>query len=104
MRLWASISTTRPRFPFATFVSYGPPQHDQISGAEKPERYSGPEDEKPHRGLRRQHPDPHADRAAPGDPQREGGRPVSADLDRVVRGPGDRNQDLGQPARPAADA
>src|ERR1700730_7014127 len=24
MRLWASINTTRPRLPFATFVSYGP--------------------------------------------------------------------------------
>src|SRR4029077_18315610 len=25
MRLWASIRTTRPRFPFATFGFYGPP-------------------------------------------------------------------------------
>src|SRR6202521_2013624 len=75
------------------------PWEDQISRVRRSERYSGTEDEKPHRGLRRQHPDTHADRPAPGDPQREGGRSVPADLDRLLRGAGDRKQDLGQPAR-----
>src|ERR1700681_23507 len=96
MRLWASIRTTRPRFPFATFEVYGGSSKRMVlAGASS----NVSEDEKHHRSVGRQHPHTHADRAAPGDPEREGGGSVPSDLDRLVRGPGDRDQDLRKPAR-----
>src|SRR5260370_16897639 len=100
MRLWASIKTSRPRFPFATPGFYGATEF-KPGGTSEPQRQNGIEDEKPHRGRGRQHPDPHADRPAPGDPEREGGGPVPPDLDRVLRGPGDRGQHLRQPPSPS---
>src|SRR4030081_3276115 len=97
MRLWASIRTSRPRFPFATFEVYGGSSKRMVpAGASS----NVSEDEKPHRSVGRQHPDTHADRAAPGDPEREGSGSVPSDLDRLFRGPGVRDQSLRQPPQP----
>src|SRR4030081_404138 len=42
MRLWASISTTRPFLPFATFVSYPGPSTSKFRDLEGPEGRMGP--------------------------------------------------------------
>src|SRR6202163_645787 len=42
MRLWASIKTTLPRFPFATFVSYPAPGKIKFRGFQGPQGIVGP--------------------------------------------------------------
>src|SRR6202140_651425 len=42
MRLWASIKTTLPRFPFATFVSYPAPGKIKFRGFQGPKGIVGP--------------------------------------------------------------
>src|SRR6202140_4086037 len=42
MRLWASIKTTLPRFPFATFVSYPAPGKIKFRGFQGPKGNMGP--------------------------------------------------------------
>src|ERR671925_1075860 len=103
MRLWASIKMTRPRLPFATFGFYGwkerhlgPGLRVQIAGTLRTGGYDGSEDEKPHRGVRGQHSDSHADCPAPGDPQGEGGGSLPPHMDRLLRGAGHRDEDLRQ--------
>src|SRR5258708_1084217 len=42
MRLWASIKTTLPRFPFPPFLSYPTPRKIKFRGSEGPKGIGGP--------------------------------------------------------------